>query len=408
MESESHSLGIIPIALSKLLERFAYYGMRSIFILYIVKQLEFSRETASSIYGILGFAIGLLPILGGLIGDFLLSTRTTAIIGGFIQALGCFVLAFPSQIAVYAGLCLIAIGTGLYAPNLTSMVCSLYRKRTQKVDSAMLILYTAINLGAGIGALVIGMTSEYLGFKFSFIFCGVIMLFSPLILLFSNNLLRETSKTANIYLVEEKNERSTGLRVVLIIITLLSISVFWALNNLSSLPFYDRTIEVEAFSRSFFQISSMLNPIVVILGGIILAILYSFVKSSSLLKISIGYVIFALSVVLIVLFHKNEMSSSYILFVAFVFFLQGVAELFISPTILSVICQYGPARFNATIIAAYSVVSILFSFATSYAVSHLGKLDTTSSLLICICIAIFLAVTFLVFYILSKQKKTIA
>src|SRR3989344_760791 len=127
MQNTSHSLGIIPLSLSKLLERFAYYGMRSILVLYMVHELAFDERHSSKIYGAFILAAGLLPLIGGLIGDLLLSTKMTAIIGGFIQAIGFFVLAFPSQMGIYVGLFIIALGTGLYSPNILSTISTLYK-----------------------------------------------------------------------------------------------------------------------------------------------------------------------------------------------------------------------------------------------------------------------------------------
>ena len=247
MSNQSHSLGIIPVSLSKLLERLGYYGMRSILILFLLKELGFTPEKSSFIYGYFtGFAI-ITPILGGLIADLLIGTKRTAIIGGIIQAIGCFIIAIPSEFAVYPGLFFIALGTGFYNPTIISLLGSIYSKRLQKLDAAMLIFYSCIHVGALFGPLCVGAIADLFGYKTGFIIAGTILILAQLLLLFLNNLLKEAPTSPNIYLEEEKKETTPGNRAIIIIAITLLIPVFWIIYQLDIEPLYERMDKISEF-----------------------------------------------------------------------------------------------------------------------------------------------------------------
>lgn len=400
-----HSLGLIPLSLSKLLERLAFYGMRSILILYLINQMALEHSQANSIYTIFVLAVGLFPILGGLLGDLLLSSKLTAIIGGFIQALGFFVLAYPAQAGIYIGLLLISLGSGLYSPNLISMIGSVYKNRVEKLDVAILILYLTINIGAFLGSFVIGKTSDFVGYKIGFIVCGFIMIGAQLILLLSNKLLEEAPKTANIYVEEHKKDVTSATNVLAVIATICSVSIFWVIYELSNNPIFERVSEIESQFQSFYTTFYSVGTISLLIIGIILIAVYSFVKMSSLLKISIGFVIYALTCVIIWLSCRQEISNSFIIIILFAVFLQSVAELFISPTALSIICKYGSTKFNTTLLGAYTTFSSLLSYFSAKLMLH-SSVNSTIIMIISVGMLVIFAAIFLVFFIVSRQNET--
>ena len=405
MQTADHSLGIIPLSLSKLCDRFAYYGMRSILLLYMVQQISFDETKASTVYQFFIFAVGVLPIVGGLLGDLLFSGKTIAIIGGFIQAVGFFILALPSQSGIYMGLSLIALGTGLYSPNILSTIGSLYRSRTEKLDAAMLILYVTINIGAFLGSFLVALTSDHFGYRIGFIICGIIMTGSQLILLFSNTLLKDAPKTSNLHHQEKKTNTNNALRVIIIIATILFIAFFWLIYEISNSPIFHRISEIEFFFPSFYSFFYSVSTLSLILTGIILIVIYSFVNMSSLLKIAIGFMIYALSCAMIGVYCQNEISNVFLVIIFSAVFLQSVAELFISPTALSIICRYGPAKFNSTLLGTHLAISSIFSYFISGIIVKYGDLHPTMAILISIGSLIFFAIGFLALYIITKEKK---
>lgn len=408
MESESHSLGIIPIALSKLLERFAYYGMRSMIIMYMIDKLMLSNASVTGIYSLFILAAGILPALGGLIGDTLLSSKNTAIIGGFIQALGFFVLIIPIPIAVYIGLFLVALGSGLYGPNTLSLLGNLYKDRTKKLDAAFSILYISINLGAFLGGFILAFISKNLSYNTGFVVCGIVMIGSQLLLLLPNNLLKGAPLKANMYSDEEKKESNVAMNMIIIITTILCVSTFWVLFQFANNPIYDRLPEISTIFSSFYTVFDAANAFSLIFAGIIFALIYSFIKTSSLLKILIGFIIFALSFALLGTIYHREISTSFIGFLLFAVLLQSIAELFIAPASYSIICTYGSKKFNATLFGAYVAITTILSHSASYLYTFTNRIDSTVMVIISIVLLLIFAAIFLIFYLLKREKKTIA
>jgi POT family proton-dependent oligopeptide transporter len=169
-EMDTGGLGGHPRALTTLFftemwERFSFYGMRAILIYFMTKAaleggLGFPDKQAAAIYGTYTMSGYLLCILGGFIADNFIGARRAVLIGGIIIASGHFTLAFNSLPTFFAGLALVAIGTGLLKPNISSMVGSLYRPSDARRDAGFSIFYMGINIGALISPLLIGYLAQ--------------------------------------------------------------------------------------------------------------------------------------------------------------------------------------------------------------------------------------------------------
>src|SRR5215207_8781 len=165
-----HPAGLTTLFFTELWERFSYYGMRAILMLYMVALPEqgglgFDTKRAASIYGTYTMSVYLTALPGGLIADRWLGARLAVLLGGIIIACGHFTMVFPSTTTLYAGMALIAIGTGLLKPNISAMVGGLYRENDPRRDSGFSIFYMGINLGAVMAPLVCGYLAQGEGFK---------------------------------------------------------------------------------------------------------------------------------------------------------------------------------------------------------------------------------------------------
>lgn len=157
--------GLTTLFLTELWERFSYYGMRAILVLFMVAPaieggLGFDTKSASSLYGTYTMAVYLLALPGGFVADRWLAPRRAVILGGALMAAGEFTMAVHSLAAFYAGLTLIAIGTGLLKPNVSAMVGTLYGPGDVRRDSGFSIYYMGINIGALLAPLVCGWIAE--------------------------------------------------------------------------------------------------------------------------------------------------------------------------------------------------------------------------------------------------------
>src|SRR5689334_6304440 len=154
-----HPRGLSTLFMTEMWERFSYYGMRALLILYMVGStqqpgLGFGEKRAASIYGIYTMFVYLMGIPGGFVADRWLGHRRAVFVGGVIIACGHFSMAFPSIATFYLGLCLIIIGTGLLKPNVSTVVGTLYTRDDPRRDSGFSLFYTGINLGAFIAPLI--------------------------------------------------------------------------------------------------------------------------------------------------------------------------------------------------------------------------------------------------------------
>jgi proton-dependent oligopeptide transporter, POT family len=172
-----HPKGLFVLFLTEMWERFSYYGMRAILLLYMVAKIQdgsmggmgLSDAEAGAIYGIYVASVYLLSLPGGWLADNILGQKKAIWYGGIIIMIGHIILAFDAGNAVFfGGLCLVAIGTGLLKPNISSIVSELYPEKGVKLDSAFSIFYMGINLGGALGMLIVGYLGEKIGWHVGF------------------------------------------------------------------------------------------------------------------------------------------------------------------------------------------------------------------------------------------------
>ncbi len=169
--NQSHPKGLYFLFFTEMWERFSYYGMRAIFILFMTKILFLSDADASQIYGSYTGLVYLTPLLGGYLCDRFLGNRRSIVIGGALMAIGQFFMFLsassggPSGISLmWMGLTALIIGNGFFKPNISTMVGQLYPANDRRIDSAFTIFYMGINLGAFFSPLVCGSMDFKWGF----------------------------------------------------------------------------------------------------------------------------------------------------------------------------------------------------------------------------------------------------
>ena len=188
--AQKHPKGLYVLFATEMWERFNFYGMRAILVLFLTKALLFDKVFASQVYGSYTGLIYLTPLLGGYIADRYWGNNRSIIAGGLVMALGEFVLFFCGHFyengavampLFYIGLgCMIA-GNGFFKPNISSMVGQLYRKGDAKIDASYTIFYMGINTGGALGPAICGLvgdTGKSGDFKWAFLAGGIAMLLS--------------------------------------------------------------------------------------------------------------------------------------------------------------------------------------------------------------------------------------
>ncbi len=222
-----HPKGLYFLFFTEMWERFSYYGMRAIFILFMTKVLLLKDNDASVIYGSYTGLVYLTPLLGGYLCDKYLGNRRSIIIGGLLMALGQFLMFLSASIGeggiamMWMALTAIIVGNGFFKPNISTMVGQLYPKGDRRIDSAFTIFYMGINLGAFFSPLVCGS----MDFKWGFLMACIGMLVS----LFSFVLLQKK------YLISEEGKeigllvKKLDLKSILLIVGSIGI-IFFMLN----------------------------------------------------------------------------------------------------------------------------------------------------------------------------------
>jgi POT family proton-dependent oligopeptide transporter len=183
-----HPIGLYILFLTEMWERFSYYGMRAILVLYLVAEvgienagLGWSNEDALALYGWYTMFVYVASIPGGIIADKILGQKKSVFVGGMLLVAGHSVLAIEAMWAFYTGLTLIVMGVGMLKPNISTMVGGLYPKHEQdKRDMGFYIFYMGINLGAAVSALLVGYIGETIGWHYGFGLAGIGMAFGQL------------------------------------------------------------------------------------------------------------------------------------------------------------------------------------------------------------------------------------
>ena len=164
-------------------ERFSYYGMRALLVLYLTKAIGMNRPDALNIYAIYTGLVYLTPLIGGRLADRYLGQRKAVFIGGILMALGQF--ALTQREFLYLGLGLLIIGNGFFKPNISTMVGELYPQGDHRRDGAYTIFYMGINLGAFLAPLVCGPLGERVGWGYGFAAAGIGMILGVVTFVFT-------------------------------------------------------------------------------------------------------------------------------------------------------------------------------------------------------------------------------
>lgn len=186
--SKGHPKGLYLLFVTEMWERFSYYGMRALFMLYMVQALLFDKEMASQVYGSYTGLVYLTPLIGGYIADRYWGNRRSIVIGAIAMAIGQFLLFLSAcyfhhiemaKYLMFCGLGLLILGNGFFKPNISTMVGRLYTADDNRKDAAFTIFYMGVNVGSTLAPLVCGLvgnTGHPEDFKWGFLASSLGML----------------------------------------------------------------------------------------------------------------------------------------------------------------------------------------------------------------------------------------
>ena len=175
-----HKPALFVLFFTEMWERFSYYGMRAIFVLFLVKSWDWSNEKAVGLLGIYTSTVYLTPLIGGWIADKFTGYQKAVALGAFLMTLGHAALAFETETTLYIGIGLLIAGNGLFKPNVTSIVSGLYDKYPDRKDGAFTIFYMGVNSGGFLGVLLCGFLASNLSYSWGFGLAGIFMFLGTL------------------------------------------------------------------------------------------------------------------------------------------------------------------------------------------------------------------------------------
>jgi proton-dependent oligopeptide transporter, POT family len=372
-----HPRGLGPLFFTELWERFSYYGMRAILVLYMVAPttqggLGFGVKDAASIYGTYTMAVYLTALPGGLAADYLLGARLAVLLGGMVIAMGHFSMVFHSMPFFYMGMTFIAIGTGLLKPNISAMVGGLYRENDPRRDSGFSIFYMGINIGAVLAPLVCGYFAQGESFKrfiaglgfdpasswhFGFGAAGVGMVFGLIIYLLNGRSLSRigVSRKQRAQIDATANQPLTAgdwKRVAAIVIFFLFTMLFWAAyeqKGASLNLFAKELVRTEIFGIGFpSSFLQSLTPLFVIMLAPIFSVMWVRLKDrqpSSPVKFTLGMLFIGVAYLLMIpaamLTAHGRVSP---LWLVGLYFLEVCGEMCLSPVGLSTVTKLSPVK----------------------------------------------------------------
>ncbi|WP_250433111.1 peptide MFS transporter [Hanstruepera flava] len=172
-----HPKGLFYLFFAELWERFSFYGMRALLMLYMVneifKALAEKDAASAAVYASYGSLVYASTVIGGRISDKILGMRSSIFLGGVLMAIGHFVLAIENDIAFFLALAFIVVGNGFFKPNISTFVGSLYKDGDERKDSGFTIFYMGINIGAFASPLLCGWLGETYGWHYGFGLAGI-------------------------------------------------------------------------------------------------------------------------------------------------------------------------------------------------------------------------------------------
>ncbi|PKV52532.1 POT family proton-dependent oligopeptide transporter [Aquimarina sp. MAR_2010_214] len=171
-----HPKGLLYLFFAELWERFSFYGMKALLVLYMTKHLLYSDDKSFGVMAAYMSLVYVTPMIGGIIADRYIGYRKSIILGGVLMAAGHFFLTIETPVFFYGSLALIIVGNGFFKPNISTMVGTLYKEGDGRRDSGFTIFYLGINLGGAIAPLMCAWLAELYGWHYGFLLAGIGML----------------------------------------------------------------------------------------------------------------------------------------------------------------------------------------------------------------------------------------
>ncbi|TMP30337.1 dipeptide/tripeptide permease [Pseudoalteromonas rubra] len=401
-----HPKGLFLLFGTEMWERFGYYGMRAILVLYLVAQVQnggfgWTNADALSLYGTFTMAVYLTPLIGGWLADNVLGQRKAIIIGGILMAAGHFTMGIPHSLVAgmeeqvfYIGLALLCAGNGLFKPNISTMVGDLYQEGDKRRDGAFTIFYMGINLGGALGPLIAGYVAAQINWQAGFIAAGIGMVISVVMqLLLSQKYLGDIGVVPAAKLSQQQSNSNTKEPLtsqekdrIRVIFTMSVFSIiFWmgfeqagGLMNLFAADYTDRMLMGFEIPASWFQ---SLNSIFIIIFAPLVAMIWLKLdkrEPNSPVKFAIALVFLALGFLTMMMALITEGSDAgnlqiSMMWLVLFYLFHTLGELCLSPIGLSMVSKLAPLRLASLLMGLWFLCTAVANKIAGFVGSFIGE-----------------------------------
>jgi len=417
-----HPAGLFVLFFTEMWERFSYYGMRALLVLYMVDYLikraqdgtthvvGFSglqhglewvfgplavQALASQVYGLYTAFVYFTPLFGGMLADKILGQRKTVVIGGILMAIGHFLMAVESLFL--PALFFLILGNGCFKPNISTQVGGLYPEGDPRLDRAYTIFYAGVNLGAFFSPLVCGTLGQVYGWHYGFAAAGVGMVLGLIVYLWGQRFLAEDSLTRSRQTHAESGTEPLTKRqwsgiIGLVVLMVLNI-IFWAVyeqqGNTVQL-FADRNADWHVFGwqmpSTWFQ---AFNPMFIFMLTPLLNMIWGWQSGrkkepSSVAKMAAGCILLGVSFLPLMFLTKGLGETERISFLWLVgcTFIYTVGEMYLSPIGLALVVKVAPARLVSMLMGMWYMSNFFGNYLSGYIGSFYEKISRESFFLL--------------------------
>jgi proton-dependent oligopeptide transporter, POT family len=437
-----HPSGLYVLFFTEMWERFSYYGMRALLILYMTNYLLLDsarahevlgyaalesflvgvfgpmnvQQMGSQIYGLYTGFVYFTPFFGGILADQYLGRYRTVYLGGILMAIGHFLMA--SERMFLLALLFLIVGNGAFKPNISTQVGNLYKLGDPRRDGAFVIFYMGINLGAFLSPLICGTLGQKVGWHYGFGAAGVGMCLGLVLYWLGSGLVPKDEVKTTVIKTESKKLTSEEWRAVFALIVLCFLNImFWAVYEQQG-----NTLQLWADERTdwrFFGINipstwfQSFNPFMIFLFGPILNMVWlrqakKGKEPSSVAKMGIGCFLCGAAYILMIIAAQSvpEGTRGSVLWLAGTVFVFTMGEIYLSPIGLSLVTKVAPAKIGAMMMGVWFFSNFIGNYLTGYLGTYYSVMSKDSFFMMLCAFGIGTGMIF--FFIKGKINQVIA